>query len=126
MGKIDHYKVNELYLIILSRFQVTIKITTSKKTTVDIWVKRLDTTVHHFWEASHIIDGNSFYPSIVKGNLGSTSRDNLPTKFLSSWANSTMPTLSETLIKAFSSFYSSFFKSKRIATSLFSSINPVS
>ncbi|SWC88220.1 Uncharacterised protein [Klebsiella pneumoniae] len=32
----------------------------------------LDTTVHHFWETSHIIDSNGVYPGIVKGNFGTT------------------------------------------------------
>jgi len=39
---------------------------------MDIWVEGLDTTVHHFWETSHIIDGDSVHPSIIKGNFGAT------------------------------------------------------
>ena len=52
--------------------QVTIQVTTSEKTPVNIWMQGLHTTVHHFWETSHIIDGNGIYPSIIKGNLGPT------------------------------------------------------
>ena len=61
-----------LNLVVLSRFKVAIQVTTSEKTTVDIWMEGLHTTVHHFWETSHIVNGNGVNPSIVKGNFGTT------------------------------------------------------
>ena len=47
-------------------------VTDGQNGTVDFRMKRLDTAIHHLWEARHIIDGNGLYPSIIKGNFGTT------------------------------------------------------
>lgn len=72
MGKVYHNKVDKFDIIVLSRLKVAMKVTTSEETTVDIWMKSLHTTVHHFWETSYIINGNGVNTSIVKGNFGTT------------------------------------------------------
>ena len=77
--KVYHNKVDKFNIIVFSRLKVAIEVTTSEETTVDIWVESLYTTVHHFWETSHIVDGDSVYPSIVKGNFSTTCWDDVPT-----------------------------------------------
>ena len=79
--KVYHNKVDKFDIIVLSRLKVAMKVTTSEETTVDIWMKSLHTTVHHFWETSYIINGNGVNTSIVKGNFGTTCWDDIPTKF---------------------------------------------
>ena len=71
--KVNHNKVNQFNVIIFCSLKVAVKVATSQKAAVNIWMKCFHTTVHHFRKTSHIINRDSLHTCFIKHNLSPTS-----------------------------------------------------
>ena len=59
--------------MVLGRLQVAVKVPSSQESAMNLWMEGLNAAVHHFRKTGHIVNGDGSNPSLIQGNLGSSS-----------------------------------------------------